>query len=186
MKRAFLAGLAGLLIAPGTSSANPLKSIYTTLELKSCKPTQRRADGRTWLCPGLDGYPVRVADGDQHSFVSIGRNAERHRAATQTVKPLNTIFNGKSGRATIEWRFVRKSGKPVPFATILRYFTTGPLEKGQTLVVTRIAPAESCHVAYVDAIANPGAIAIARRVADDTARSFDCRREPTIEGSGKP
>ena len=186
MKRAFLAGFAGLLIIPATGAANPLKSIYTTLELKNCKQVLRQSDGSAWLCPGLEGYPVRVAEGDHRTYVSIGRNAEQHRSATQTPRSFNTIFNGKSGRATIEWRFVRKGGKPVPFATILRYFTTRAAEKGQILIVSRIAPAQSCHVAYVDAIDNTDAIAVARRVADATARSFDCQREPTLEGYRKP
>jgi len=37
-------------------------------------------------------------------------------------------------------------------------------------------------VAYIDALANAEAIALARRIADGQARSFDCRQEPRTMG----
>jgi hypothetical protein len=37
-------------------------------------------------------------------------------------------------------------------------------------------------VAYIDALANADAISLARRIADGRARTFDCRREPRVEG----
>jgi hypothetical protein len=47
-----------------------------------------------------------------------------------------------------------------------------------------VGPADSCHVAYIDALANSDAIALARQVADVEAKAFDCRQEPRAEGAG--
>ena len=46
---------------------------------------------------------------------------------------------------------------------------------GDVLVISKVTPEETCHVAYIDALANADAIALARRIADAEARSFDCR-----------
>lgn len=164
-------------------AANPLKSLYTTIELKSCRVTKKHADGNAWRCPGLDRYAVHLAEGDLRTFASYGPNPERRRAAEQTLGPFNSIFDPSgAGRATLEWRIVRMSGKPVPFATILRYFTRSDRGRGQVLVVTKVSPTEACHVAYVDAVANPNAIAIARQIADEKARAFNCKSEATFVG----
>jgi hypothetical protein len=42
------------------------------------------------------------------------------------------------------------------------------------LVVTRLPPGAVCHVAYVDAQANPNANELARKAADELARGFNC------------
>ncbi len=187
MKRLLAAVWAGSLCA-GTLAwaapvhANPLKSLYTTLELAACNDGQQQARGHVRICAGIDGYPVRVADGEQRTFVSVGDEASKHRAARQSLASFNSIFDGKHARATLEWRIVRQDGRPVPFATILRYFTWTGARRGEVLVVSRVASGQSCHVAYVDALANPDAIAIARQVADTVARKFDCKSEPEIRG----
>jgi hypothetical protein len=178
---ALLTAAAAVLSAlPAT--ANPVKSLYTTIELKSCKPVKRHRDGDAWRCEGLPGYPVYVAEGDLRQFVSAGWDAEHRRAATQTLSPFNTIFESGSQRATIEWRFQRRAGSPVPYATIVRYHTSAEGRRGDVLVVSKVTPQETCHVAYIDALANPDAIALARRVADEKARIFDCAAEPRAMG----
>lgn len=53
------------------------------------------------------------------------------------------------------------------------------------LVVTRLPPGPVCHVAYVDAVANPAANELARKAADDFARGFTCGKdEVKIIGAG--
>lgn len=168
--------LTGAMASP--VAANPLKSLYTTIDLKECRQTSRHPDGGAWLCKGLDGYPVYIAEGDLRTFVSVGRQPEKRRAAQQTLGAFNSLFKGKSQRATLEWRFVRRDGKILPFATIQRYFTRNDNGAGQVLVITKVTAAEDCHVAHIDALANPDAIALARDVADNVARSFDCKAEP--------
>jgi hypothetical protein len=173
---------AGLLTPP--AMANPLKSLYTTVELRSCKQLKRHQDGSAWLCDGLPGYPVYIAEGDLRQFLSVGPHAEDRRAAKQTLGPFNSIFARGSERATIEWRFVRRSGRQLPYATIVRFHTSREGRKGDVLVVSKVAEHETCHVAYVDALANADAIALARSIADERARSFDCRQEPHAAGEG--
>jgi hypothetical protein len=168
------------------AAANPVKSLYTTVELKSCKPVKRAKAGEGWHCEGLPGYPVYVAEGDLRQFVSTGKDAEHRRAATQTLGPFNTIFENGTQRATIEWRFDRRASGPIPYATIVRYHTSRQGRRGDVLVISKVTPQETCHVGYIDALANADAIALARRIADEEARSFDCRQEPrTIGQQGK-
>ncbi|WP_315831575.1 hypothetical protein [Bradyrhizobium prioriisuperbiae] len=59
-----------------------------------------------------------------------------------------------------------------------------PITK-QMLVVTRLPPGAVCHVAYVDVKANPNANAVARKAADDMARSFDCARDKVTSAGEK-
>jgi hypothetical protein len=181
MRALFLVFVAALAPA-GAAGANPLKSLYTTVDLKSCKPIKLQGEGRAWTCPGLPGYPVYVAETDRRQFVSAGSEAEHRRAATQTLGPFNTIFETGRWRATIEWRFDRRGGSQVPYATIVRYHTSRNGQRGEVLVVSRVTARETCQVGYVDALANPDAIALARRIADQDTRTFDCAREPRAVG----
>ena len=41
-------------------------------------------------------------------------------------------------------------------------------------VVTRLGRGGVCHVGHVDALANPDADALARKIADERARTFRC------------
>jgi hypothetical protein len=175
-----LTAVAALL--PAAGHANPLKSQYTTIDLKSCTRLKAHADGSAWRCPGLPGYPVYVAEGDLRTFVSAGANAEKRRAAEQTLGPFNTIFPAGSRRTTLEWRFNRKGDAVVPYAIILRYYTRNDTGRGEVLVVTKVSPAQTCQVAYIDALATPEPIVLAHKIADETARTFDCGKEPVTAG----
>jgi hypothetical protein len=185
--RSCVGAVAGLLMT-GTwptalaAAAFPAKSLYTTIDLTACKTIRADADGTRWLCKGLPGYPVYVAEGDLRMFVSAGPSPEKRRAARQTLRSFNALSTGKTSRATMEWRFVKQGGRDVPYATILRYDTYSDTAKGQVLVVTKVTPKESCQVGFVDARANADAIEIARRLADETARTFDCATEPKAAG----
>lgn len=155
-----------------TLSAAEISSLYTKLDLKKCRLVASNPNEGGWAefsCKGHNGISVRVAEGDLRYFVSFGPNAKNQVAATQTLGPFNTIHH------TLEWR-VEKQGKAwVPFATILRYFwDSGDGRKGQTLIVTKLEGNEACQVAHVKADGNPNANVEARRIADTTARAFDC------------
>ena len=45
------------------------------------------------------------------------------------------------------------------------------------LAVTRLPPGEVCHVAYIDAQANPNPNELARKAADELARNFKCGKD---------
>jgi hypothetical protein len=69
----------------------------------------------------------------------------------------------------------------------LRFFVDkgqgdAPEKQGQVLVVTQIKAGATCHIAYVDALANADANAMAQKVADEKAGSFDCKNEPEFVG----
>lgn len=163
---------------------SPLKSQFTTLSLAQCEVQRRYADGNAWLCPGLPGYPIYLAEGDQRIFMGFGPDAQKVRAASQTLGPFNSLFKDKRSRFTVEWRYVRRHGRDLPHAAIVRFFTTREEARGQVLVVTHIRDAEACHMAYIDAVANAAsAIALARSIADEGMRSFDCRSEPKVYGA---
>ena len=92
---------------------------------------------------------------------------------------IDAWFN--SSEHTVEWRAA--DGKP--FAIIQRWHIAdgadldkqGRPNTKAMLIVTRLPPGAVCHVAYVDAIANPNANELARKTADDLARGFDCSKD---------
>ena len=182
-----LVAVALALAAPSVShrahGVQQVKSLYTAIDLKACEIVKEHEDGDAWLCEGLKGYPVYIAEGDHRTFLSTGARARETRAAEQTLSAFNSLFEGSSTRTTVEWRFVIREGEPVPYATIVRYFTQSDGAKGEVLIVARVTGNEVCHVAYIDAKANPDAIVMARRVADQKARAFDCGSEPKVEGA---
>src|SRR5262249_15029616 len=128
------------------------------------------------------GFPVYVAEGDLRHFVSVGATPEKRKAANQTLGAFNSIFEPGSQRATIEWRFDRKGDRQIPYAAIIRYHTQNDSGRGDVLVVFKVMDYATCHVAYIDALANEEPAVLARRIADKEARNFDCTRPPRAEG----
>jgi hypothetical protein len=179
--------LALALCLPFAGSASAVlvraKSRFTTIDLQACKSLARQPVGGVWQCDGLDGYPVYVSEDGARSFMSFGPDPQKRRAATQTLGAFNLPFEGKTRRVAVEWRVITRDGRAIPYATIVRYFTRDGSSSGQVLVVTRVTPYEACRVAYIDALANDEAIVLARQLADERARSFDCKGEPETAGS---
>lgn len=169
---------AGFLLA-SPAAAQQIESSYTDVDLNQCTVIRSDDFGSTWACSGLKGLPVMVAEGDLRMFVSYGLTSTTEKAAKQTLGPFNRLGE------TIEWRVSNADGYWKPFASILRFFTKAEEGKpeGQVLVVTRITPGATCHIAYVDALANPDANELARQAADTKARDFDCATgEPEYVG----
>jgi hypothetical protein len=157
-------------------SAGAAESAYTDFNPKKCRhtPGTEVEDYGEWRCKGFKGIPIHMSAGDQRIYVSYGRNAKDEPAASQTL----ASFNGEGRR--IEWRL--ENGKP--FATIMRWSTTGTDEKGNlvrgsTLVVTKLGRNGVCHVGYVDGQAN-NANELAREIADKHARNFNCEKDKHI------
>ena len=93
----------------------------------------------------------------------------------ETIPGFNDVYRG-----TIEWRLERsRDGKLKPFATILRWnIMTSPDDRqtsGRRLVITKLGPGGVCHVGYVDARASPDANELARKLADEKARTLRSR-----------
>ncbi len=171
--------VAGLGAGPALAQSG-LTSAYTDLNLDAdCLVLDADDFGATWSCPGYKGYPLRVQEGDLRFSLSYGFDPDANSVGFQTLPPFNHLGE------KLEWRLSNASGRWMPVATIVRFFTadveTGE-DKGQVLVVSKVAPGEFCHVAYVDALANKDANQMARDAADK-AEAFDCATdEPKVIG----
>jgi hypothetical protein len=175
--------LTALLICAGLGCANAqsVGSSYTSTAPKDCRQIGKPSDldgSSTRVCPGKDGLVVLIAEDDLREIVSVGRNrrqAAEEPAANVWFAPFN------SSESTVEWRAADEK----PFAIIQRWHiadNADPDKQGRPktkamLVVTRLPPGPVCHVAYVDAIANPTANEFARKAADDFARGFTCGKD---------
>ncbi len=168
------------------AAANPVRSLYTTIEFKSCRQTPpQHGESAAWICPGLPDWPVYVGEGDRHQFLSFGTDPEKRKAATQTLKAANTIFKGKKSRATIEWRLaaaVQPGVQARPLAVIVRHFTSQDAQRGEVLVIYKVTPSESCEIGIIDALANKDANALARSAADELAARASCGAPPRTFG----
>jgi hypothetical protein len=165
--------------------------MMSTLLLTRCRRMGAHQSGGAWMCPGLPGYDIYLSEGDLRQMIAYGDNARQQRAATQTLAPFNSVFKGRSDRTIVMWRGQMQAGRFVPYASIIRYFTDegdsgqGPGKHGQVLIVSKVGPSngtEACHVAYIDALANKSANALAVKAADELAPTYDCRKEPTVVG----
>jgi hypothetical protein len=176
-------GLAVLMICIGLNSADAqsVGSTYTSTAPKDCRRIGQPSElygSTTRACPGKNGLLVLIAEDDLREIVSVGRN-RRQAAEEPAAKVWFAPFN--SSETTIEWR----AAGAKPFAIIQRWHiadSADPDKHGRPntkamLVVTRLPPGPVCHVAYVDAVANPTANELARKAADDSARGFACGKD---------
>jgi hypothetical protein len=179
MRKIFLPALFTLfLILP--AAAQTIESVYTDFNIEKCRhvPGTEQEDYGVWYCKGYHGIPIFVSAGDQRTQISYGRNAEKQPAARTTFARFNTEGD------KIEWRLEARGGKKIPFATIMAWNTVystdnGDLMHGHIFVVTTLGKVV-CHVGYVDGEANKDAAELARRIADEHARSFDCKKDKAI------
>lgn len=169
--------------SPADAAQHPPTSMFTSIGLDTCKPVKAAPDGKGWQCPAL--MPVYAAERGGRFFLAFGADARGHKAALQSLAVPNTAVEHKSGRITVEWRIKARAAGPAPYASIVRYFTHARGKAGEVLVVTKIGTGQSCHMAYVDALANADAIVLARAFADEKVASFDCAAtEPVWIGTG--
>ena len=177
------------LLIVATAAQDASHGVFTTIDLKACKVQRRDATETVWRCSGLPGFPLQLAEVDDRTFLSFGPAPEKRRASRQTLRVPNTLFPTAEKRATVEWRValppeISKTPPPSrPYAAIVRYFTARDDARGQVLVVSKISPTDSCQMALIDAQANPEALALARRLADDGALKFDCANPPSVHGA---
>jgi hypothetical protein len=167
------------LVSP--SDAQTFSSSYTSTAPGSCRVSSAGNgvdDSTIRVCPGKAGLVVVISEDDLRETVSVGRSraaAEREPAAQSWFGPFNSTTH------TVEWR--AHDGKP--FAIIQRWHIADNTDEDKEgrpiakplLAVTRLPPGAVCHVAYIDVKANPDANELARRAADESARSFKCGKD---------
>lgn len=177
LQRLFLV-LAATSVTPAMAQAG-FASAYTDLDIAQCLVLEADDFGASWACPGYKGFPVKVQEGDLRFSISYGFEPEKNATGFQTLPPFNNLGS------KLEWRLSNEKGYFFPVATIVRYHTADPESgenKGQVLVVSQIEEGNSCHIAYVDALANKDANELARAAADK-AGDFDCANdEPEVIG----
>ncbi|WP_108396695.1 hypothetical protein [Devosia submarina] len=176
MKKTWAIGL--LLCALASPAYAGFNSAYTDIDLDQCLVLDSDDFGTSWSCPGYKGYPLMVTEGDLRFSLIYGFGAKL--ADGQTLPPFNHLGQ------KLEWRLSNALGRWMPIATIVRYHTAAPEtgeDEGQILVVTQLVEGNTCHIAYIDALANPDANELAREVADESG-DFDCETDE-IETIGK-
>ena len=175
MKQLLAAAL--VLAALATPAHAGFNSAYTDLNLDECLVLEADDFGASWSCPGYKGYPLMVSEGDLRFSLAYGFNPGDR---WQTLPPFNHLGE------KLEWRLSNELGRWMPIATIVRYYTADPEtgeDKGQVLVVTQLVEGNSCHIAYIDALANKNANELAREAADKSG-DFDCASDE-VEIIGK-
>ena len=168
MKQILAATLALAVLATPAHAA--FNSAYTDLNLDECLVLDADDFGASWACPGYKGYPLMVSEGDLRFSLAYGFNPSDN---WQTLPPFNRLGE------KLEWRLSNDLGRWMPIATIVRYHTADPEtgeDKGQVLVVTQLVEGNTCHVAYIDAVANANANELAREAADASG-DFDCAND---------
>jgi hypothetical protein len=183
-----LAAFALIVLAAWPACAQTVESAFTDFDIEKCRhiPGKVEEDYGEWRCKGYDGIPIWMGAADQRVTISFGPRAKEEPAAHQTL----ASFNGEGKK--IEWRIETIENRKRPFAAIMRWSTTKPDDKGdsvrgEVLVVTRLPPGAVCHVGYVDGRANPNANELAREIADKNARAFRCRKDaPVVLGATGP
>ena len=181
-----------LAMALGASSPGLAgESVYTDAGIEKCEnllknPDQVDIDMGTISvkCAGYKGYPFYFNEYDVRQSTYFGHlSKEILDGAGETFEVFNHIGD------KIEWRL---DDDDVPRATILRYTMENLNPKtyepdkalyGQILVVSRVGQPDDrtgCVTAYVDALANTDANAMARKLADEQAPTFACGKEKPV------
>ena len=155
------------------AAAGEITSVYSDLDLKTCKVLELNADegeGGVWECKGIEGFDVLYLEGDLRGYIAFGPEARSQCTSAQTFGAFN------SPGPKIEWRM--ENGKPI--ATILRWFTdngSGEANAKQNwLAVTKLNGKDACRTALIDT-KYPDANNIARAKADGKAHTFNCEKD---------
>ncbi|MFT6490709.1 MAG: hypothetical protein ACJAXQ_001492 [Parvibaculaceae bacterium] len=167
---------AGLMFGFFTgAAADEVSSSYSSLDLDTCETIEQEPEfgTTTWRCEGQAGYTVYPTEADLRFYLAFGKGKAMATTGGATVPPFNHLGG------MLEWRVENLKGAWTPFATIVRYHYSGGAEepKGQVLVVSKFDDGETCTVGYVNALAEKNANSLARRLADDVARTFVCSRD---------
>lgn len=188
------------IVLASTGIANAADSVVTELVTERCTVTMMETEDEAGEpLKKEDHYPTAWrCNGNGDLFVHVLYGHEREEIAFGTARRATTAYmrHGHFGSwgPSVEWRGTKdKSGKLVPVAAIAPYrwdIRNGEDEKdrevGGDLAVIRLgkSKSETCIVAWVDTVANPDAMTIARKAADEwaVARKCSASRKPGYLG----
>jgi len=162
-----------MTLAPFPAFAFGTQTVTTDLAFDDCTVVRTNDLSTVWACPGYKGTPVMVSKAKLKFSVSFGLKSTEELAAKDTLPREDSL--GPS----IDWRISNRDGSWKPIAAIVRHLIAASDGKpaAEVLVVTRIAEGNTCTIAYVDALANPDASALAEQAADAHGFDFDCSKD---------
>jgi hypothetical protein len=180
-RRAILVVL--LLGAATVARADAAESAVTELSGGRCRfiaDDGEVGDYALKRCPGRGGATVFTEAGPAR--VSLSFRWGKHHS--------DNVVAGSSLGKTLEWRGSKERKRFAPHAAIVRVIVRdddsevdGKFKTYDVLVVLRIGRREACLMAVIDEAANAEAASLARRTADEDARSFVCNRDrPKVLG----
>lgn len=170
-----------VLLAVAAGPAAAADAAFTDLDIKACIVTDRappdgdetgKPEAYAWRCRGYGSWNVFVAEGDLRAAVAFGQG-RRFDGDYQFFPKFSTTG------PKVEWRGPRRGDRIVPEAAIVRFRWEVDGKKGSVLGVARLGRdmTDTCFFAYVDAVANPDANALAAEVADRDAADAQCSGE---------
>ena len=145
-----------------------VSSVYTDLSPAKCKTIKVTRDpgGSVQKCTGVAGYNLLVLDDDARQSVNVV-TPDGNQHGLDYWNLVTRYFSSLGEKA--EWRMVRKGGKLVPIALIVRVYENreAPNQRTSYLAVAKITPEKICVTAKIKATKT--ANAEARRAADASA-----------------
>ena len=169
-----------LLLAPAlllvlsswqTGSAQPNRSVYTSLDAKQCRTLKNdtsEAGDYLGRCKGISGFSLLLAEGDlRQNLTLVTPSGSKH-----SLELWNVISGGFSSIGSkAEWRVNKQGNKMVPVALIVRFNASEDPENSKKvtsyLAVTKITNSEICVTHKIGP--GPQANEDARRAADEAA-----------------
>ena len=158
-----------ILIAASVVVGQSNRSVYTSLEEKSCQKLKSATGGTDYSgrCRGVAGYNLIVEEGDLRTNIRVAPP----RGAEQSLE-LWTIVSG--GFSTVgpkaEWRMSRRNGKLIPVALIVRFNANeNPEQPNKVTSYLAVAKITAQEICITEKIApGPKANEDARRAADSS------------------
>jgi hypothetical protein len=171
--------LAIALIAVTHVEAQTTRSVYTSLDPKSCKTLESTSSEGGYYkarCTGTAGYSLLLEEGDvRQNITVVTPRRTKHSLNLWTV--VSPAFSSVGPKA--EWRLTIQGRKVTPTAVIIRYNasedSSNPEKTTSYLVVTKITATEICVTDRVSP--GPKANDDARRLADESATK-PCLKTP--------
>jgi hypothetical protein len=159
------------------SAAGPITSVYSSLS--KCRKVASDVISSTHLCGGVGGYKLQREYGDdRESITVISPNGKKHQLEFWNV--ISSAFSHVGEKA--EWRVIKKNGKIVPVALIVRFTsseysgdTSKPTSLISYLAVAKITPQKIC---VTDKIAPSSKANEEARVAADASADKPCVELP--------
>jgi hypothetical protein len=148
--------------------------MYTSLRGKDCKTISidKESGGSVQRCSGVGGYTLRVLDDDSRvSITVVAPNGVEFPLDYWSVVTSNFSSLGEKA----EWRVIKRNGKVVPIALIVRVNSQGDGTTTSYLAVARITPKHICVTDRISPSTNANDLA---RTAADNSAGKECLSSP--------